>query len=100
MERLRWFILAGLNLAEVSSSLTPRGALEAHPSTELLEELALLCVKHELGSLRFVISAEIAARRRSMQGMHAAVDGLLRQPPLLITPPLTGPGRAAAAAHL
>ncbi len=87
MERLRWFILAALNLAEVSSSLTPREALEHHPSTDLLQELALLCVKHELGSLRFVISAEIASRRRSMQGMHAAVDGLLRQLPLMIEPP-------------
>jgi hypothetical protein len=39
-ERLRWHLLAGLNLAEVSASLSPASALEKHPSTELLTALA------------------------------------------------------------
>ncbi|MCC6747998.1 MAG: CHAT domain-containing protein [Deltaproteobacteria bacterium] len=86
VERLRRHLLAGLNLAHVATRFTPRGQLEAHPSTRLLQALARLAVEHELGPTRFLVAAELSWRRRDLRAMQAAVDGFLTRSPLLLPP--------------
>ena len=83
-QRLRWHVMAAINAAQVSAMMTPPARLAAHPSTERLKALGLLCTRHELGALRFVVAAELARRRGSMQAMEAAVKGFLQRPPLLL----------------
>ena len=83
-QRLRWHVLAAVDAALVSAALTPRARLAAHPSTDRLKALALLCTAHELGALRYVVSAELALRRGSMPAMEAAVRGFLQRSPLLL----------------
>jgi CHAT domain-containing protein len=86
LERLRFHVLAGLNLAEVTAALSVPQALEHHATTGLLEELAALCTAHDLGALRFVVSAELASRRGNPKHMQAAVEGFLQRSPLLLEP--------------
>ena len=93
-QRLRWHLLAKINLAEIATAFTPREALAAHPSTRSLSALAALGVKHELGALKFVVAAELAHRRGSRQAMDAAVRGFLQRSPLLLPRAYQGAGAA------
>ena len=85
-QRLRWHVLAAVDSALISAAFTPRKRLAAHPSTRRLDLLGSLCTQHELGALRFVVSAELALRRGSMGAMEAAVSGFLQRSPLLLGP--------------
>lgn len=85
-ERRRWHVLLGLNLAEAMAAFTPHGRLAEHASTPLLERLALLGAKQDVGTLRFAVAAELAFRRRDMRAMGAAVRGFLQRSPLLAEP--------------
>lgn len=82
-ERLRWHVVAGLNLAEAASVAVAERELAKHPTTQLLAELALLCTQHELGGLRHAVEAELAHRRGDARAMRGAVDGYLARSPLL-----------------
>jgi CHAT domain-containing protein len=82
-ERLRWHVVAGLNLAEAAAVVVAERELAKHPTTELLAELALLCTRHELGGLRYAVAAELAYRRGDAGAMRAAVAGYLARSPLL-----------------
>ncbi len=83
-QRLRWHVLAGIGAAQISTALTPAARLAAHPSTERLKALGLLCTLHDLGALRYVVAAELALRRNSARAMDAAVKGFLQRSPLLL----------------
>lgn len=83
-ERLRWHLLAGLNLAQVAGAFTPPRRLAAHPTTDMLQQLVSLHLTRELGALRFALLAELAHRRGDMVAMDAAVNGFLQRSPLLL----------------
>ena len=91
-ERVRWHVLAGLNLVQLVSGLAPRDRLETHPTTERLRALLALGLRRDLGALRFALAAELAYRRSDLRAMEAAVRGFLDRTPLLLD--AAYPGRA------
>jgi CHAT domain-containing protein/tetratricopeptide (TPR) repeat protein len=95
-DRLRWHVMAGLNLARMTSAFTPRDRLSTHPGTELVRELAALGLRHELGALRFAVSAELAYRRDDLRAMEAAVRGFLDRTALLLDGSYLSDPRGAA----
>ncbi|MBK8480928.1 MAG: CHAT domain-containing protein [Proteobacteria bacterium] len=85
-ESRRWHLAITLALARAGVTNVPPLALEAHPSTELLRQVAAVNVVEDLGAQRYALSAELAYRRRDARAMAAAVDGLLERHPLLLAP--------------
>ena len=84
-ERLRWHVLAGLNLARLGAIFTPADRRAKHPTAELLSGLGQLAESHGRADLHALVSAEQAHRARDMSAMTAAVGALLKgAPPWLL----------------
>ncbi|MCB9555134.1 MAG: CHAT domain-containing protein [Deltaproteobacteria bacterium] len=85
-QRVRWHVRSGLNLATLLqqvSDLKTKGPASG-VAFELLEQLAHVAVKYDVGALKFLVVANLAAQRDSLQGLRAAADGFLARHPLLL----------------